>query len=56
MSETVEVGPFKFHKSFVDTYRGLDIIQTRRKLKIWYTRSSQDLIIRYLKNNNIIKH
>jgi hypothetical protein len=53
---TIEIKSFKFHKTFVETYRGLDTIQTRRKLKRYYTRSEQDAIIRYLKENEIIKH
>lgn len=51
---TLEIKSFKFHKNFVGTYRGLSVIQTRRKLKRYYTHSEQNAIIRYLTTNNII--
>jgi hypothetical protein len=44
-----------FHKSFIKTYNGLSIINTRRKLKVWYTKSQQNQIIHYLKDKNIIR-
>lgn len=44
------IGPFVFHESFVKTYKGLDVIKMRRKLKNYYTRSQQDMIIHYFKH------
>ena len=50
MESTIEIGKFKFHISFSDKYKGLNVIQTRRKLKGYgYTKSEQDQIIHYLK-------
>jgi len=46
---------FCFHKSFVKTFKGKTIIQARRVLKMYYTRSQQDEIIHYLKIKNIIR-
>lgn len=51
----VIIGPFCFHKKFVENYRGLTVVQTRRKMKPHYTRAGQDLIIRWLKENRILK-
>lgn len=53
---TIEIGKFKFHKSFINSYKNLNIVQVRRKLKIWYTKSEQDEIIHYLKENKLIKN
>ena len=55
MSNTVNIGRFKFYYNFVDSYRGLNIVQARRKLKKYYTKSEQDLIISYLKAERILK-
>jgi hypothetical protein len=53
---SIVIKGFVFHESFVKTYKGLGTIQARRKLKQYYTHSDQDAIIRYLKENGIIKH
>ena len=45
---------FVFHRFFIHSYKGLNTIQTRRKLKGYYTHSTQDQIIRYLKEKGII--
>lgn len=45
---------FVFYKGFINTYRGMTVIQARRKLKFSYHRSMQDEIIRYLKQKGII--
>lgn len=46
---------FVFYKTFIETYRGLTVIEARRKLKKYYTHSMQDIIIRYLKEKGAIK-
>jgi hypothetical protein len=43
-----------FHKSFVKSYKGLDIISARRKLKHFYAKQMQNVILHYLKETNII--
>ena len=43
-----------FHMSFARTYRGMSVINTRRKLKVYYTSSQQDRIIKYLKDKKLI--
>ena len=48
-------GTFVFYKTFIESYRGLTVVQARRKLKSFYTRSMQDLIIRFLKEKGAIK-
>ena len=50
-----DTNSFIFHKSFVNSYRGMNTIQVRRLLKHYYTRSIQDNIIRYLKEKQVIK-
>jgi hypothetical protein len=45
---------FIFHKGFINSYKNLGIVNTRKKLKISYTRSMQNKIIRYLKIKQII--
>jgi hypothetical protein len=45
---------FIFYKGFVNTYKGMTVIQARRKLKNYYHRSMQDEIIRYLKQKGVI--
>ena len=45
---------FVFHCSFAEAYRNYSTIQARRKLKNSYTRSQQDDIIRYLKEQKYI--
>lgn len=45
-----------FYHSFGETYKGLDLIQARRKLKkIGYTHGPQDEILHYLKQERYIK-
>lgn len=55
MSNNIQIGNFNFHPSFVKAYKGLTIIQARRKMKRYYTRSEQSLILRWLKNNGFLK-
>ena len=55
MSKTVDIGRFKFYYTFVESYRGLDVVQARRKLKKHYTKSEQNIIISYLKKERILK-
>jgi hypothetical protein len=43
-----------FHISFAESYKGMTIINTRRKLKTFYTKKAQNLIIHYLKDINYI--
>ena len=43
-----------FHKSFVKTYKGMNVIQARRKLKIYYHKHMQDVILHYLKEKGLI--
>lgn len=43
-----------FHKSFVNTYKGLDVVNCRRKLSKYYHKGMQDRIIRYLKEQGLI--
>lgn len=43
-----------FHKSFIKTYKGKSLINTRRFLKKYYTKSQQNQIISYLKGKGII--
>jgi hypothetical protein len=45
---------YVFHKEFVNSYRNLGIVNTRRKLKIHYTKSMQNRIISYLETKNIL--
>ena len=45
---------YVFHKSFINTYKGMDIIAIRRKTHVYYTRSMQDRIIHYLKYKGIL--
>lgn len=52
---TVCIGRFKFYYTFIETYRGLNVVQARRKLKNHYTKSEQNLIISYLKRERILK-
>lgn len=45
-----------FYHKFGETYRGLTLIQTRRKLKkVGYTHGAQDEILHYLKEEKYIK-
>jgi hypothetical protein len=45
-----------FYHTFGETYRGLTLIQTRRKLKkVGYTHGAQDEILHYLKQEKYIK-
>lgn len=45
-----------FYHTFGETYRGLTLIQTRRKLKkVGYTHGPQDEILHYLKQEKYIK-
>jgi SOS response regulatory protein OraA/RecX len=45
-----------FYHSFGENYRGLTLIQTRRKLKkVGYTHGAQDEILHYLKQEKYIK-
>jgi hypothetical protein len=53
-NNNVIIGNFVFHKSFVNTYKGMTKIQARRKLKEYYTRSAQNRIIHYLSENRIL--
>ena len=53
---TVQIGRFKFYYKFVDTYKNLNIIQVRRKLKKYYTKSEQNMIISYLKSVGVLKN
>ena len=43
-----------FHKSFVRSYRFMNVIQVRRKLKQYYHKSMQDVIIHYLKEKGLL--
>ena len=43
-----------FHKSFVRSYRHMNVIQVRRKLKLYYHKHMQDVIIKYLKDKGLI--
>jgi hypothetical protein len=43
---------FVFHKSFINSYKGMDIVNLRRKLKKYYNHSMQDIIIKYIKSKN----
>jgi hypothetical protein len=45
---------YNFHKSFIESYRGLSLVNTRRKLKLSYSKSMQNTIISYLKTKNIL--
>ncbi len=45
---------FVFHKSFLNTYRGMNTIQVRQKIKKYYTHGQQDVIIRVLKAKQVI--
>jgi hypothetical protein len=45
---------FIFHCSFGQTYQNYSTIQARRKLKNSYTKSQQDDIIHYLKEQKYI--
>jgi len=47
-------GGYVFYKTFIETYRGLGIVNTRRKLKKYYTKSMQNRIISYLKTKQIL--
>ena len=51
---TVCIGRFKFYHTFIESYRGLNVVQVRRKLKKYYTKSEQNLIISYLKRERIL--
>lgn len=44
-----------FHVSFSNSYRRMNIIQVRRKLKVYFTKSQQDEIIHYLRKKSSIK-
>lgn len=48
-------GGYVFHKCFVNAYKGMYIVQVRRKLKVYYTKSMQNTIIHYLKDKGLIK-
>ena len=43
-----------FHKSFSHKYKGLSIVQARRVLGQYFTRSQQDEILHYLKDKHHI--
>lgn len=43
-----------FHKMFIHSYKNMNVVQARRKLKSNYTRSSQDIILKFLKMKNVI--
>jgi len=45
---------FVFHYSFAEAYRNYSTIETRRKLKKYYTKSQQNDIIHYLKEQKYI--
>lgn len=45
-----------FHKSFINSYRGLDVVNCRRKLSKYYHKGMQDKIIRYLKSEGYISN
>jgi hypothetical protein len=45
---------FIFHCNFGNTYYNYSIVRARRKLKTYYTRSQQDDIIHYLKEQKYI--
>ena len=47
-------GGFLFHNSFINSYRGLDIVNLRRKLRNYYTNSMQDNIMKYIKSKKVI--
>ena len=51
MTMSVYIGRFVFYNGFTSTYNRMNIVQVRRKLKPFYTKSEQDQIIRYLKTN-----
>ena len=53
---TVQIGRFNFYYKFVDSYKNLDVVQARRKLKKYYTKSEQDMIISYLKSVGVLKN
>jgi len=46
---------FILHINICKNYNGLTLIEARRKLKRHYTKSEQNEILHYLKNNNILK-
>lgn len=46
---------FVFHITFGENYRNYTVIEARRKLKRWYTKSQQDDILRYLKEQKYLK-
>lgn len=61
-TETIEINDLVcfpcgliFNKGFVNKYRGLTLINARRKLKVWYTKSQQDQILSFLKKKKVIK-
>lgn len=45
---------YVFHKGFINSYRNLGIVNTRRKLKNHYTKGMQNKIISYLKIKQIL--
>lgn len=45
---------FVFHRSFGEPYRNFSTIKARQKLKVYYTKSQQDDIIHYLKEQRYI--
>ena len=45
---------FVFHRLFAEKYRNYSTINARRKLKKHYTKSQQDDIIHYLKEQKYI--
>jgi|APGre2960657373_1045057.scaffolds.fasta_scaffold537722_1 hypothetical protein len=46
---------FVFYITFGQNYAGMTLIEARRKLKKYYTKSEQNDILHYLKTNNILK-
>ncbi len=54
MDDSIHIKGLVFHKSFVNTYKGMTLINARRELKRWYTKSQQDAILKYLKEQKII--
>lgn len=45
---------FIFHCRFAESYKNYSIIEARRKLKKYYTKSQQNDIIHYLKQHKYI--
>jgi hypothetical protein len=44
-----------FNKGFVQSYKGLTLINARRKLKVWYGKSAQNQILSFLKSKKVVK-